>query len=347
MDSVAINAKSVLIRDKIALRKALIIYNPSSGRARQRRAEQVSKVLAIFRSAGIEAEDSATTHIGSAVVQTVEAVAAGFDAVIACGGDGTANEILNGLMQANADVALGVLPFGSGNLLATDLLLPLNIEAAARTLLTYKPRRLHPGLMYYQDNGNWRQRYFMVATSAGLGADLMYRTFTRTKGRYGIYAYFLEMLRMGLRPRFAMFKAEWKDEEGQHHDAEVTMVAAVRISRFPGLLKRVQLGGELLRNDYRLLLFRTKRLRDLMNYFASVTSGMNWGVWEVESVYCKWFRCAPLAPEEPTNIRFEADGEVLGRLPVDVGIDSRTFKLLMPVSESSDEAPMRPSDLRF
>jgi diacylglycerol kinase (ATP) len=297
-------------------------------------------VLAIFRAAGVEAESCVTTHAGSAIIQTEEAVSAGCDAVIACGGDGTANEILNGLMHSNADVALGVLPFGSGNLLANDLLLPANVEAAAHLLLAYKPRLLHPGLMLYQDNGSQQHRYFMIAGSAGLSADLMYRTFTKTKGRYGIYAYFLEMLRMGLRPRFPMFNAEWKDEQGQHQSAEVTMVSGVRVSRFPGLLKCVQLGGELVRNDYRLLLFRTDRLRDLINYFASVGSGVNWGVWEIESVYSTWFRCTPLALQEPTSIRFEADGEVLGALPVEVSIDSRTFKLLMPVSASDDRGPV-------
>lgn len=323
------------------MRKALLIYNPSSGRDRQHRAQQVSKVLAIFRVAGVEAESCATTHIGSAVVQAEAAAAAGFDAVIACGGDGTASEVLNGLMRTNADVTLGVLPFGSGNLLANDLSLPPHGEAAARALLSYKPRTLQPGIMRYQDEAGPQQRHFIIAGGVGLGADLMYYTAAKTKGRYGIYAYFLAMLRMALRPR-PMFKVEWRDEEGNCHDAEVTMVGAVRVQRFPGLLKRVRLGADLTRNDYRLVLFRTSKVRHIVNYFVSAWSGLNWRVWQVELTYSTWFRCTPLVSEDSASIRSEADGEVLGALPVEVSIDSRTFKLLMPDSDGENSTYHRP-----
>ncbi|HKD14314.1 MAG TPA: diacylglycerol kinase family protein [Candidatus Angelobacter sp.] len=312
------------------MKKALLIYNPSSGRKRERRAHQVSRALAVFQAAGIEAESRATTGIGSAVAQTREAVAAGFDTVIACGGDGTANEILNGLMASGgADAVLGVLPFGSGNLLATDLLLPQNAEAAARMLLTYKPRALQPGLLTYQDKSGTRQRYFIVAAGVGCDADLMYRTGVQAKERYGIYAYFLEMFRMTLRRQFPMFKVEWKDEQGACHTGEVAMVMAVRSKKFPGLLKRVTLGAELIRNDYRLMLYHTNKVRHFLNYFASVVSGINWKVPQVELASSSWFRCTPLDSQQNAKIHSEVDGELLGTLPVEVSIESQTFRLLM------------------
>jgi len=312
------------------MKKALLIYNPSSGRKRERRAHQVARALAVLRSAGVDAESRATTGIGSAVAQTGEAVAAGFDTVIACGGDGTANEILNGLMLANANAVLGVLPFGSGNLLATDLLLPQNAEAAARMLLTYKPRALQPGLMTYQDKSGTRQRYFIVAAGVGCDADLMYHTGVQAKERYGIYAYFLEMFRMTLRRRFPMFKVEWKDEQGAWHTGEVSMVMAVRSRKFPGLLRRVKLGAELIRNDYRLMLYHTNKVRHFLNYFASVVSGMNWKVPQVELASSTWFRCTPLPSQQNAKVHSEVDGELLGTLPVEVSIEPRTFELLMP-----------------
>ena len=81
----------------------------------------------VLRAAGVQVETCATTHAGSAIQQVQEAAGRGFDTVIACGGDGTANEALNGIMRACArraiavDVALGLVPLGSGNLLASDL----------------------------------------------------------------------------------------------------------------------------------------------------------------------------------------------------------------------------------
>lgn len=312
------------------MKKALLIYNPSSGRKSERRVHQVAEALAVIRAAGVQAESSATTHRGSAVAQTQEAVAAGFDTVIACGGDGTANEVLNGLMTSNADATLGVLPFGSGNLLATDLLLPKNAEAAARALLRYQPRALQPGLIHYQGKNGAQQRYFLFAAGVGSDAELMYRTGNQAKQRYGYYAYFLEMLRMTFRPQFSMFKVEWKDEQGGCHTSEAAMVMGVRVARFPGLLWRVRLGAELSRNEYRLVLFETNKVRHFLNYFASVASGLNWKVKQVELASSTWFRCTPLDSQEATKIHSEVDGELLGTLPVEVTIEPRTFKLLMP-----------------
>jgi diacylglycerol kinase (ATP) len=313
------------------VRRALLIYNPSSGRRKKHRVKQVARALAVLRAAGVQAETAATTERGSAVTQTQEAVQAGFDTVIACGGDGTANEILNGLMRCeSASASLGVLPFGSGNLLATDLFLPRNPEAAAQALLHYKPRELHPGLIRYHDKAGPRQRYFIIAAGVGCDADLMYRTVAETKERFGLYAYFLEMLRMAVRGRFPMFKVEWKDGEGTCRSGEVSLVMGVRARRFPGILRRVRLGAELVRNDYRLMLFHTSKVRHYLNYFASAMSGLNWRVTPVELAYSTWFRCTPLVSRDLRPIHSEVDGELLGTLPVEVSIEPQTFKLLMP-----------------
>jgi diacylglycerol kinase (ATP) len=317
-------------RLKRTVEKALLIYNPLSGRGQARRAQQVAQILTALRSAGVSAESRATTGIGSAVAQTQEAVASGYDTVIAGGGDGTANEVLNGLMFSSHDATMGVLPFGSGNLLATDLMLPRNAAAAAKALLTYKPRALKPGLMRYQDKSGPQQRYFIIAAGVGSDAELMYRTVVEAKRRYGVYAYFLEMFRMALHRRLSMFQVEWRDELGTRHSAEVAMVMGVRANKFPGLLRWVQLGAELTRNDYRLMLFQTNKVRHFFNYFLSVMSGLNWDVAQVRLATSTWFRCTPMAGQDPESIHSEVDGELLGTLPVEVSIEPRTFKLLMP-----------------
>ncbi|HLJ88644.1 MAG TPA: diacylglycerol kinase family protein [Candidatus Angelobacter sp.] len=308
----------------------MLIYNPASGRQRGQREAKVSTAVSILRSSGIQAESCATTHAGSAVDQARQAAEAGYDTIIACGGDGTVNEVLNGLMRTSADATLGVIPLGSGNLLATDLLLPSNPEAAVKALLRYQPRRLSPGVIRYQDRKGQRERFFIVAAGVGSDAELMYQTAKGSKERYGIYAYFLEMYRMALNGKFSMFRVEWLDENGVRHHDKATLVMAIRAKRFPGLLKRVRLGSELARNDYRLMVFRTDKVRHFLNFFLSVASGLNWTVPQVGLPFSTWFRCTPLEAQAPESIHSEADGEILGTLPVEVGMDQRTFKLLMP-----------------
>ncbi|MBZ5521148.1 MAG: hypothetical protein LAP21_02700 [Acidobacteriia bacterium] len=311
------------------MHKAILIFNPSSGRKQKRRAEKIARCAEIFRAAGAEVELCATTHAGSATSQTRDAADSGFDTVIACGGDGTVNECLNGLMQARGRAALGVIPLGSGNLLATDLGLSTEPEEAARALLNCKARSLRPGLISYQEKGETRKRYFIVAAGVGADADLMYRTGAEAKSRMGIYAYFSEMARMTLRRDFPMFLVEWKDEQGNTHSDRISLVMALRPRRFPGLLRLVNLGSDLTRNDYRLMLFRTDKVRHFLNFFASVATGRNWKVPQVEVVYSTWLRCTPAPAQDPESIHAEIDGEILGTLPVEVTVEERTFDLLM------------------
>lgn len=313
------------------MRQVILIYNPASGRKRARRAEKIARAAEVLRAAGITVDISATSDPGSAIRQTQQAVIAGFDTIIACGGDGTVHEVLNGLMLIGpgSNVGLGVIPLGSGNLLATDLGIPRDPEAAARALLSCRRVELHPGVIAYGTKTGPQKRWFIVAAGVGADAQLMYRTLVEVKQRYGMYAYFLEMARMALRRDFPMFQVEWIDAEGARHSAKVTLVLSTRANRFPGVLRLVRLGGSLARSDHRVMIFKTDRVRHFLSFFASLATGWNWKVRQVDLGFTPWFRCTPLEPTQGA-IHCEADGELLGTLPVEVGIEQRTFTLLMP-----------------
>ena len=308
------------------MRKAFLIYNPASGRKKTKRAQAISRVMEIFRAAGIEVEGAATTHAGSAIEQARQAAGAGFDTVIACGGDGTVNETMNGLLGSN--LTLGVVPLGSGNLLAADLRLPFDPVAAAHKLLSYTPRDFRPGMITSQRNGAPEKRCFIVAAGVGSDAELMYRTAVEAKERWGRNAYFLEMARMALKGGYPSFQIEWEDEQGTRRQDRATLAMAIRATRFPGLLRLVNLGTALTRDSFCLLLFRTAKVRRFLSYFAGVATGLNWKVKDVEVVHSRWFRCTPLASTGAV-IHSQADGELLGTLPAELSIDSRAVKLLM------------------
>jgi diacylglycerol kinase family enzyme len=313
------------------MQRALLIYNPSSGRKRARRAEKIARAAEVLRAAGVTVDICPTRDPGSAIVQTQSAVVAGFDTIVACGGDGTVHEILNGLMLIGpgAGVSLGVVPLGSGNLLATNLGVPRNPEAAARALLSWRPVELHPGVMTYQTAGEERKRWFIVAAGVGADAQLMYRTAVEVKEQYGIYAYFLEMARMTLRRDLPRFQVEWRDSGGALHTDIVTLVLSTRATRFPGVMGRVRLDCELTQPNHCVMIFKTDRILDYLNFFASLITGWNWKVPRIDLDRSPWFRCTPLDSAK-NAIHCEADGELLGTLPVEVGIEERTITLLMP-----------------
>ena len=119
------------------MRKAALFYNPLSGRRRTRRLANVEAALAVLRRGGVEAGAEPTQSQAGAGEQARQAIASGCDTVIACGGDGTAHDVLQGMVGSEA--ALGIIPLGTANALAHDLRLPLSPKGAARALLTATP----------------------------------------------------------------------------------------------------------------------------------------------------------------------------------------------------------------
>src|SRR5208282_2753080 len=122
---------------------ALLIYNLTSGRRRHRRFAEVEEATRILKSAGIAAELAPTTSRGSATSIARHAVAQNRDLVIVCGGDGTINEVVNGL--AGSAVPMAVLPAGTANILAKELGIPWDISAAARLIPNSDTRRIALG----------------------------------------------------------------------------------------------------------------------------------------------------------------------------------------------------------
>ena len=93
------------------MRKAALFYNPISGRRRKHRLKDVEKVAAVLRSGGLELDVSPTKAASDAAAQVRMAIREGFDSIIACGGDGTVHDVLQGM--AEKDAALGVIPLGT------------------------------------------------------------------------------------------------------------------------------------------------------------------------------------------------------------------------------------------
>ena len=114
------------------MNKAFVIYNPQSGRRRGLREQKVRQAAEVLRSAGVDVAVAPTQCAGSAGEQVRAAIAEGCDTVIACGGDGTVHEVLQGV--AGTDASLGLIPLGTGNALAYDLGLPSDLAEAARVL---------------------------------------------------------------------------------------------------------------------------------------------------------------------------------------------------------------------
>jgi YegS/Rv2252/BmrU family lipid kinase len=167
--------------------RALLITNPAAARTQQRAVEAVMRAL---RSAGWNAEVLATGGPGDARRLAEYGVADGVDVVAVFGGDGTTMQAAAALV--GTDVALGVIPGGTGNLLAGNLRIPASPERAARALVAGRPRPFDLGRMERPDGAH----YFAVACGAGYDARVMAGTLSEHKRRWGMAAYVATTLRL-------------------------------------------------------------------------------------------------------------------------------------------------------
>lgn len=312
------------------MRKALLIYNPFSGFRRHRRRHQVEAAVQELRRAGVEAESVQSRGPSAAGAQAQEAIAAGYDTIFACGGDGTVHDVLQGMVGQH-QAALGVLPLGTANALAADLKIPRDPTLAIQRQLKYKPRTIAAGVIEHcRDNSPKLQRYFTVMAGVGPDALLVYTLSAEAKARFGVAAYVANAFWEYLCYRHAPFSVSIAHGEGKNRTIESAQIMAVRIHNFGGPLKKFARGAALTRNDLRVVVFRGGVRLSYPFYLMAALFGLQVRIPGVELVDASEIRCRALPGREDRRVYSEADGECLWRLPVRLSIVPNAFELLMP-----------------
>jgi diacylglycerol kinase (ATP) len=208
------------------------------------------------------------------------------------------------------------------------------LAAAAKTLLDATPRRIALGHVKYVDlKGSTNSRYFVITAGVGVDAHLFYKLLTGTKQRMGMVAYYAKAWHMWFTYAMTRFRVSYCDPESQaSKNASLTELLAVRIRNFGGVVQELAPGASLERDDMRLILCHTDRR---LFYLGYVTRGMlrqGWRVPGIELVHSKKVACQyqETSQEKNSRIYVEADGELLGTLPVEITIVPDSLTLLMP-----------------
>ncbi len=158
--------------------RTFVIVNPTSG---QRRSQLVRQELAdLLNAAGLDAYLYETQGPEDATAAAHKACAEGFDRVVVAAGDGTVHEAIGGLV--GSDLALGLIPLGTGNVLAKQLGLPLHPKAAVEVL-----KRDH---RWRVDTGRVGERHFVLMAGYGGDAEMVAHVDPELKRRFGQAAFF-------------------------------------------------------------------------------------------------------------------------------------------------------------
>jgi YegS/Rv2252/BmrU family lipid kinase len=155
----------------------VLILNPTAGSHRKSR--QLSRIIYQLRVTYPNLNIVSTRKMDDGIRLAQEAVQSDCSLIICAGGDGTINEVINGL--AGTDTALAILPTGTGNALAREIGLPTNALKATKQISTLKQTAVPLGLV----NG----RYFLLLTGIGFDAFVIAQVWPRLKKRIGVLAY--------------------------------------------------------------------------------------------------------------------------------------------------------------
>lgn len=150
--------------------KIIFIINPIAGKGKGRMIE--TEIQSYFNQKNVEFETFLTESIGHATEITNQVLTKNPDIIVACGGDGTINEVAQALVGSN--VALGIIPIGSGNGLAANLHIPKTTEKAFETILKAKINKI--------DAGKINENYFFSNMGLGIDADVI-NNYAQTKTR--------------------------------------------------------------------------------------------------------------------------------------------------------------------
>lgn len=203
--------------------RTMLVFNPTAGQAEALERE-LSAAADVWREQGWSVDMMPTTGPGDGRRLACEAVVQDYDLVVAAGGDGTINEVINGL--AGSRTALATLPLGTMNVWARELRLPLQPRAAASAMLGWTVRPI--------DLGRAGDRYFLLMAGIGFDAAITAGVRPDEKRRFGALAYVLrgieEAIRVrGIRTRLIL--------DGRSIRGRVLMVVIGNSQLYGGLVK--------------------------------------------------------------------------------------------------------------
>ena len=203
--------------------QVLIVYNPAAGQSTNLQ-NTLDRVANLWRDRGWQVQIAATIGSGDATIKAQQAALAGYHAVIAAGGDGTVNEVMNGLVGTST--ALGTLPLGTVNIWAREMGLSMDLLKAAESLIESELAQIDVGMA-----GN---RYFLLMAGIGFDAAVTATVSTSEKKMLGAIAYIKQAIQIAWNFRGVRLKLRI---DGKKVRGKILMVIIGNSQLYGGVVK--------------------------------------------------------------------------------------------------------------
>ena len=284
-----------------SMEEILVILNPA---ARSDKAKKTWQKIEAFPGCRLRM----TGARGDAKAEAERGVEEGFRYVVAAGGDGTVNEVVNGI--AGTGVGLGILPVGTMNVLASELGIPSDLDAAWSVIRGGYTRKI--------DLARANERYFIQLAGVGLDAQVVEETSAEFKRNFGPLSYVISAAQIALRkpPRLVV------EVDGEQQEGSFVLIGNGRYYGGPFVVfKDAQIDDGLLD----VLIFKNLGYLDIAKYLGTLLLGKH-----TELADVSYFQTRKLRVTSDEKVPVEVDGEVIGHLPVTLEISSRKMEVLVP-----------------
>ncbi len=292
-----------------------LIYNPFAGGLRGAKLARLDAAEKALQEQGRRVTRHCTRGPRTAGEVARECLRAGSDLIVSAGGDGTINEVADGLI--GSAVPLGFLPAGTANVLANELGMSRTLEGAAQELRDSEARAVRMGKLRFNDG---TCQHFLLMAGAGLDASIVFHLDAGWKARFGKAAYWL-----------GGFQLFWKklDEfevelEGARHRCSFALISKVR--NYGGDFE-IARHVRILDAEFEVVLFEGVNTYRYLAYFAGVAANRLRRLPGVSVYRSGHIR---LLPHNGSSVHCQVDGEYAGKLPVTISSEQELVQLMIP-----------------
>lgn len=300
------------------MKRARIIYNPTSGREAFRK--HLGEVLEKFELAGYETSCHATTCEGDATEAAKDAVERGFDLVVAAGGDGTLNEVVAGVSPFDKRPTIGLIPTGTTNDFARALRIPRDIDAAVDIIVRGETIPVDVGLM--------NDRHFINIAGGGRMTELTYDVPSKLKTVLGQLAYYLKGVEMLPSIHSSHMRIEYDD---QVFDDEA-MMFLVGLTNSIGGFEKLAPNSSINDGKFTLLILKKCNIAEFIRIVSLAIRGEHLGDPLVISSAAEKIKVT-----SSQEVLLNLDGEYGGLLPATFQNLYRHIEMFAPVDELREE----------
>ena len=295
----------------------VLISNPTAKRASDRKIAQASRYL---MSKGYKVEVLFTEKKGHAESLAREAIKELPSLIIAAGGDGTFNEVINGI--AGSEIPMAILPLGTTNVLAKEIGIPENVEGAMEIAVTGTTKTISLGKIAITRPSSLVSRYFVLMAGIGFDGEAVFginETFKKISGK-GAYIYSGIKVLSGFNPRELTFDIDGKTYSG--YSAIISKTA-----KYGGDFK-ITPDARLTDPTLYICLFKGKKRLDVLRYVFGIATGSHLRFKDIEYIKAKRIQI-------DGNAQIQIDGDYFGMTPAKIEVAPNTLRLIYPLRKTT------------